>query len=180
MNVRRPETLIFAVMPFDQVPIGFRPWPKTGQVARPRRALQRAGKHLREFQACKPFPKAASVTFAARCQWQIGEPGMLSAERPCGLAVPGEVDDLRFLQQFLPQMKTGSALRSIAGADLLASGSRLAGGTAVLGTIIGAIAGGGRGCYRPGIGGQGGRRGGNPDQGPTRENPIRNSVDLRP
>src|SRR5258708_35549488 len=95
VNVRRAEALIFAVVPFDEVPIDFGPGTKAGQLAGAGGALQRAGKDPREFQSLEPFSQAPGVTFSARRQRQIGEAGVLAAVRPAGLALPGQVDHLK-------------------------------------------------------------------------------------
>jgi hypothetical protein len=46
----------------------------------------------------EPFRQPPGVTFTAFCQRQIGQAGVLPAERPRGLAVPRKVDYLKSVQ----------------------------------------------------------------------------------
>jgi len=79
---------------------------------------QRARKNAYEFHSLEPFSQAASVTFAPLCEWQVGKPGVLSAQRPRGFAVTGKVDCLMRYQWFSPRTTTGTLWKSVGAADL--------------------------------------------------------------
>jgi len=61
MNLDSAATLVLAVVPFEEVAIGFGYGPESGQLAGPRRALQWTGQHLGERESLQPFPKPACV-----------------------------------------------------------------------------------------------------------------------
>src|SRR5580698_918881 len=56
-DLGRAQPLIFAVVPFHEIGIGFRKGCEPRQFAGTRRALQGAGKYLCELHALQPFPK---------------------------------------------------------------------------------------------------------------------------
>src|SRR6476659_8337068 len=64
VNLRRPETFIFAIVPFDQVVIDFGCLPEASQFAGARSTVQGTRKDLREDQSGQPSPKPAGVAFA--------------------------------------------------------------------------------------------------------------------
>jgi len=93
----RTETLIFAVVPLDQVAVDFGHGPESSQSASPGGALERAGKHLREYQSSEPIGQCSSVTFALRSKRQIRKAGVLTRYRPCRFSMPGEVSDRKWV-----------------------------------------------------------------------------------
>jgi len=126
VNVRRPEALILAVVPLDEVAIDFGARGEARELAGPAGALQRAGEDAGEIESFEPLAETPGVTFAAPGQRQIGEAGVLSTEGPCRLAVAGKVDYLMFVQSFFPGSRRTAAHfnKSDDGSDLLGRTTR--------------------------------------------------------
>src|SRR5580704_1730925 len=87
-NLGQEESLVFPVVPFHKVRIGFRHDAEPRQFASPRRTLQRAGKYLRELHAFQSFAKEPRVAFTLRRQRQVGKTRVLARDRPCRVTVP--------------------------------------------------------------------------------------------
>src|SRR5882672_7306832 len=92
MNVHRSAAFVFAVVPFDQVPIDFGRGPEASQFAGASGALQRTREDLRKGQSRQPFPKPAGIAFATLGERYISQPCMLAREAPGGLAVPCQIN----------------------------------------------------------------------------------------
>src|SRR5882724_5599518 len=102
-DLDRAPAFILAIVPFDQIRIGFGLLAETSQLASPDGALQRAGEDLCKAQPAQPRPERPGIGFAALGQRQIGSPGMLTRQAPGGLAVPRQIDDRkRFSHDLLP------------------------------------------------------------------------------
>src|SRR5271156_6149485 len=65
MDLRGAQTLVFAVIPFDQVMIDIGLIAEASQLAGPRRALRRTGKYPGETPHAERFPELAGVALAA-------------------------------------------------------------------------------------------------------------------
>src|SRR6266404_6728648 len=125
---------ILAIVPFDQIRIGFGLLADTSQLASPDGALQRAGEDLCKAQPAQPRPERPGIGFAALGQRQIGSPGMLTRQAPGGLAMPGQIDDRKrfshdLLQPCQPISRPGTrryGRRSAASAGRTARPERLA------------------------------------------------------
>src|SRR5438093_13678416 len=91
MNLRRSETFIFAIVPFDQVAIDFGCVSEASHFAGASGALQGTREDLREHSFSQPSPKPAGVAFATLGQRQIGQFRMLAREAPGGLAMPRQI-----------------------------------------------------------------------------------------
>src|SRR6266576_3679176 len=65
MNLRRSETFVLAVVPFDQIAINFGCGPEATDFAGASGALQRTREDLRERKSGQPFAKPAGIAFAA-------------------------------------------------------------------------------------------------------------------
>src|SRR5208283_803387 len=63
-DLGQAQPLIFTVVPFHKVGIGFGHRSESGQFASSRRALQWAGEHLDKCLPLQPFPEPAGVPFA--------------------------------------------------------------------------------------------------------------------
>src|SRR5262249_37107965 len=96
-NLGGAEALVLAVIPFDQVAIDLGPGPEAGQLAGPGRTPQRTGEDRGERQPFQALAEAAGVALAALGQRQVGPPRMLAREAPDGFAVPGQVNDGKWL-----------------------------------------------------------------------------------
>src|ERR1700730_5407973 len=102
-----PAAFILAIVPLDQLRIGFGLLAETCQLARPDGALQRAGEDLGKAQPAQPRPERPGIGFATFGQRQIGSAGMLARQAPGGLAVPGQIDDRkRFSHDLLSLYQT--------------------------------------------------------------------------
>jgi hypothetical protein len=78
MDVRGTATLIFAVVPFEQVPIDLSYRPKASELTSPGGALQWAGKHPNERQTAETLLKPARIVFPTVCERQIGKSCVLA------------------------------------------------------------------------------------------------------
>jgi hypothetical protein len=92
-DLGRAQPLIFTVVPFHKIGIGFRNGREPRQFAGSRRTLQGAGKYLCELQALQSFPKAPRMEFTIRGQGQVGETRVLARHRPGGVTVPRQVNN---------------------------------------------------------------------------------------
>jgi hypothetical protein len=92
-DLGRAQPLIFAIVPFHKIGIGFRNGCEPRQFAGSHRTLQRAGKYLCDLQAFQPFPKAPRMAFTVRGQGQVGKTGVLARNGPCGVTVPRQVNN---------------------------------------------------------------------------------------
>ena len=97
----RAETLVFAVIPLDQVRIDLSYRTEPCELAGSERPLQRARKHLVGIQPLQPVPETQGDMLTGFRQWQVREPRMLSGEAPRGFTMPGEIDNLKVLAQTL-------------------------------------------------------------------------------
>ena len=91
------DTLVFAVIPFDEVRLGLgfdlRPWTKPGERAGARGTLERACQHPDEAEPAQPLAEPPRLLLAGRGQRQVGEASVLARQAPFGLAMAGERDD---------------------------------------------------------------------------------------
>jgi len=104
LDLRARESLVFPVVPFHEVRVDFGSLSEAGELARARRALQRAGEDPAEFEALETLAQAPGVALPALRQRQIGAAGMLPAQRPGGFAMTCKVDGLKSVQRSVPQM----------------------------------------------------------------------------
>jgi hypothetical protein len=93
MDFRRAETLVFAIIPFHKIAIHFRLGAEAGKFTGPGRAPQRTCEYARELTSSQLLSKLTCVAFALVGEREIGGPGMLTRESPCGLTVSCEVND---------------------------------------------------------------------------------------
>jgi hypothetical protein len=91
-NIRRAESLILAVVPFDQIAIDFVRPSEARQFACADRTLQGARKHFGESEPPELLPKAAGVALASLRQGQVRQPGVLTRQGPGGLAVASQIN----------------------------------------------------------------------------------------
>src|SRR5262249_17372880 len=91
-DVGRGPPLVLAIIPFEQVGLRLGPVAKAGQFAGAPGALGRAAKDPVGREALEPFAEALRIALAARGEGDIGAAGVLSGDRPFGLAVTSEVD----------------------------------------------------------------------------------------
>jgi len=61
VDLRRAQSLIFAVVPFDQFAILVRLGAESSQFTCPRRVLQRTGQYAREIASSKLFPSLRAL-----------------------------------------------------------------------------------------------------------------------
>jgi hypothetical protein len=97
VDVGASAPFVFAVVPFEQIAVGFGHGSETRQLARPGRALERTREHAGGRQAAKPLPEPARVLLAALGQRQVGQSRVLAREAPRGLAVP---DQMKYRKRF--------------------------------------------------------------------------------
>src|ERR1700730_16671532 len=64
-DLGRGETLILAVVPFEQIRIDFGHSPEAGQLTRPGRALQGTRKYLSKIHSAQSLPEGTGILFAA-------------------------------------------------------------------------------------------------------------------
>src|SRR5229473_125231 len=93
VDLRSASTLVFAVVPFEQVAINIGLGAEASQFACAGCTPQRTGKYPGETPSPELFPKLVGVALAAVGQRQIGQSGVLARETPRGLTVPCEVND---------------------------------------------------------------------------------------
>src|SRR5260370_39773210 len=97
MDLGSGETLILAIVPFEQIAIDFGHGPKPRQLASPCRAPHWARKHLFEIESSQSFSERAGVMFAALCQQKVCEPRMLTRAARLSLSLPGQVNNRKSL-----------------------------------------------------------------------------------
>ena len=90
LDVPKHQPLVAAVIPLDQVGIDLRDRSKTGEFARPRGALKRAGEDGREGESPQSLTELAGAILADRVQGDVGPAGALARIGPGRVAVPGE------------------------------------------------------------------------------------------
>src|SRR5580704_640120 len=115
MNIDRPPAFILAIIPFDQIGVDFRHAAEAGQLARPLRTLQRAGKHLDESQPAQPLAESAGVALSTVGQWKVGPTGMLAGEAPRGLSVPRQINDRKQFAHAAARSQNGHCQLVISG-----------------------------------------------------------------
>jgi hypothetical protein len=93
MDFHRPETLVFAIVPFHKIAIDFGLDAEAGKFTGPCRALQGTCEYASERTSSELLPELAGVALALVGEREIGQPGMLTRESPCGLTVSCEVND---------------------------------------------------------------------------------------
>jgi hypothetical protein len=93
VDLRRPETLVLAIVPFHQIVVDFGLGAKAGQFAGPGRALQRTSEHASELMSSEFFPDLMCVALALVSEREIGHSCMLARESPCSLTVSCEVNN---------------------------------------------------------------------------------------
>ena len=90
-NVGGGSAFVLAVVPFDELRNHFGHSAEASQLAGSQRALQRAGKHLRENQFFESIAQTAGIALAILGQRQIGQSGMLATDAPRGFAVASQI-----------------------------------------------------------------------------------------
>src|SRR5262249_41815211 len=89
--VGRASPLVLAVIPLLQIGVAF----GLAAAARQRTCLQlprqRTGQHPGEPRLCEPLGQAPGLVLTARSEREVGPAGVLTSERPCGLAVPRQI-----------------------------------------------------------------------------------------
>jgi hypothetical protein len=88
MDLRSAQTLVFAVVSFEQVAIDFGLGAEASQLAGPGCASQRTRKHSRKMPCPELFAELTSVALAAVRERQVGKSGVLARETPRSLTVP--------------------------------------------------------------------------------------------
>src|SRR4029077_7454725 len=98
-----PASLIFTIVPFDQIRVDFSRSSKTSQLTGAPGTLRRARKHFGKRQSAQPFSQAARIPFAPFCKRQISKSCVLARERPLGFPVPCQINDWKHLvHRFTP------------------------------------------------------------------------------
>src|SRR5215510_9536498 len=82
-------SLIFTIVPFDQILVDFSHGSKTSQLTGAPGTLQRAGKHLGKSQSTQPILEPSRIALATFCERQVGKSCVLARDSPSGFAVPG-------------------------------------------------------------------------------------------
>src|SRR5262249_41078613 len=93
MDLRAGTAFVRAIIPFEEVGLDDGGGPEAGQLARSARSLQGAREHRRELQSVEPLAEPASLRLAVRGQRDVGSSGVLTRDRPGGLAVPRQVGE---------------------------------------------------------------------------------------
>ena len=93
MDLRRPEALVFAIVPFHQISVGFRLTAEAGKFAGPGRAAQRTCEYASEPTSSELFAELPCGELAVLGEGEIGQARMLARESPCSLTVSSEVND---------------------------------------------------------------------------------------
>jgi hypothetical protein len=88
MDLRSAQTLVFAVVPFEQVTIDFGLSAETSQLAGPGCASQRTRKYPGETPYAQLFSELTSIALAAVGEREVGKSGVLARETPRSLTVP--------------------------------------------------------------------------------------------
>ena len=78
MNFRRATTLVFTVVPLEQIAIDLGRGSEAGQLAGAGSALQWAGEDLGKGEALQPLAEPSRVAFAAFGQREIGKSRVLA------------------------------------------------------------------------------------------------------
>jgi len=78
MDLRRAKTLVFAVVPFDQVVIDLGLGAKASQLACAASSLRWARKYTGAAPSSEVVTEVASVTFSTLNHWQSGKISMLA------------------------------------------------------------------------------------------------------
>ena len=107
VDLRGPETLVFAIIPFHKIVVDLRLAAEAGQFAGPSRALQRTCEYARELTSPKLFPDLTCGALAMVGEREIGQPGVLARESPCSLTVSCEVNDRQRFTHGIPFLQSG-------------------------------------------------------------------------
>ena len=97
-NVDRAPTFVVPIVPFLQIAVDLAVRRQAGELTGSPRTQHWAREHLTEMNLPKPHRQRTRIRFTLLSQRDIGAPGMLTRERPCGLAMADQIQLQRFAQ----------------------------------------------------------------------------------